>query len=99
MSQDNTTYVPHLTIDGPLKYIINDDDSLNVMFMKAFFALQMLRIFIFGMKALSLYVIYNGLLRMGFKELPSIKYIQIIILLVSIEMVKNVVTDSKNESE
>ncbi len=90
--------IHNITIDGPLKYIIYEDDSLEIMLMKAFLALQLLRTFIFGMKVLSLYVIYNVVLRFGFKNLPNIKYIQFFVLLVAIELAKHVIFDTTNES-
>ncbi len=90
--------IHNITIDGPLKHIVNEDDSLEIMFMKAFLMLQILKIFIFGMKVLSLYVIYNVVLRFGFKNLPNIKYVQFFVLLVAIEMAKHVIFDSTNES-
>lgn len=89
----------NITIEGPLKYIINENDTLNVMFLKAFLALQFLRIFIFGMKVMSLYFIYNVVLKVGFQNLPNIKYIQFFVLLVAIEMTKYVISDSKNDNE
>ncbi len=49
----------NITIDGPLKHIMSEDDSIIVMFVKAFLALQLLRTFIFGIKACGLYIIYN----------------------------------------
>ncbi len=88
----------NITLESPLQYIISENDSLEIMFMKAFLMLQMLKIFIFGMKVLSLYVIYNVVLRFGFKNLPNIKYIQFFVLLVAIEMAKHVIFDSTNES-
>ncbi len=90
--------IHNITIDGPLKHIMNEDDSIEIMFMKAFLMLQILKIFIFGMKVLSLYVIYNVVLRFGFKNLPNIKYVQFFVLLVAIEMAKHVIFDSTNES-
>ncbi len=88
----------NITLESPLQYIISENDSLEIMFMKAFLMLQILKIFIFGMKVLSLYVIYNVVLRFGFKNLPNIKYVQFFVLLVAIEMAKHVIFDSTNES-
>ncbi len=88
----------NVTIDGPLKYIISENDTVNVMIMKVYLAIQMLRIFKFGIKALSLYVIYNVVLKTGFKNIPKIKYMQFFILLVSIEMVKHVMYDNEKDA-
>ncbi len=91
--------IHNITIDGPLKHIMNEDDSIEIMFMKAFLALQLLRTFIFGIKVYGLYFIYHFVLKSGFKELPNIKYIQFCILIISIEMAKYIISDSLFESE
>ncbi len=98
MSTHNITNIHNITLNSPLKYIISEDDTLDVMIIKAYFALQILKIIIFGMKAFSLYVIYHLVLRSGFKNIPDIKYVQFFVALVALEMAKYVIYDSSSES-
>ena len=78
--------VHNITIPDNVKGILTENDTLEVIYLKMCVILMLLKLFNIMVKACALSFIYNNVLKYGFKELPEIKYSQIVILLISLYM-------------
>ncbi len=76
----------NITIPDNLKGIFNENDTLEVIYIKMYIFLMLILFLSIMIRAFILSFIYNNVLRYGFEELPEIKYSQIVILLISLYM-------------
>jgi hypothetical protein len=85
--------VHNITINDELKYFLSEDDSLFVLFVKVKMILLLMKLFSIMYKAYGLSFIYNNVLRYGFKELPLVSYMQIVVLLISLQLAHHMINE------
>ncbi len=85
--------IHNITINDELKYFLNEDDSLFFMLVKLQMILIAIKLFSIMCKAYGLSFIYNNVLRYGFKELPHVSYMQIVVLLISLQLAYHMVNE------